>query len=194
MVERLKLQRRLGMIFLIFSILIYLVGIYNRALSGGTYFHMTDVIMFISIGVFLICSLIESPVVKIMQVVQLSIIGIFATVFDSIYSGAPIFCITFLLAYTYGYYDKYQKAKIGITAGGLFILALFFQMAENFNSILDAFDSAALFYVFIISVYFLLRDGNFTSININKRLDYLGNEIKALKKNKGSRHGRGKET
>jgi hypothetical protein len=189
-----SLQRQTGLILLLYTSVVYLTAFSDRISRGAELFSWLDLITVSAAIIMFLCYVKDLFILRIAQVVAILIISIGASLIDSIYIGSLYFSIAFLLAYAYGVFVKHRIEKFMITLGLGCIIALFSKNPEEINDIPNAFLMVATIYVSIFIMFLILKYGNFTAVNINRRLDSLGNEIKALKKNKGLRHERGKET
>ncbi len=188
-----SLQRQTGLVLLLYTAVVYLTALSDRVIRGAEFFRYLDFITLTAAIIMFLCYYKEYFVFKVAQVIMIFITSIGSSIVDSIYIGALYFSIAFLLAYAYGAFIKHRTEKfIGTLVIGC-IIALLSKNPEEMNDIPNAFLMVATIYVSVIIIFIILKHGNFTTINIDNRLDSLENKIKALKKNKGLRHGRGTE-
>jgi hypothetical protein len=152
------LQRKTGLVMLIFSVGCLVVQLIGRGLRHVPIFIFYDLFTIAAVFASSYIVILENKISKIIQVLILFVLGCAIMKINSVHMGTPVWCIAFLLSHAYGALRNYRKTKI--LALTIFGYAFLF-ISENPTTIgkwVSTFLIMSYQYVFISMAYFVFYD------------------------------------
>lgn len=149
-------QRGVGILYTIFSAWVICSSLISRYIRNTTIFETADVVTILCIVIFAISIVIESTVCKAVQVIMIVVVGIGTLMSDNYYLSMAVLTNAFFIMYSYGWFNKYTKLKVGLSIALIYGLFLFIPSHE-ITSYLYAFNWLLFMCVHITCIWFVFR-------------------------------------